>query len=184
MKKWPILLLSALTVSTLLPSPAAADKIDTTGIDSPSEWEISMQPKPNAAEIEAARWRDLYANKTASYAYEEASLTADPKDPEVILVNTRTIYLDPALIAEQNKKFANQLTGSDRVAYSEIVLAFRIQEHTYALASSKIFSHDGKVLASPVYERQFKPIPEKTLASTMYEIAENFASTGRTRIIN
>ena len=43
---------------------------------------------------------------------------------------------------------------------------------------------DGKLLAAPLYERQFKPIPEKTLAATMYEIAENFASTGRTRIIN
>ena len=182
--KHTFLLLGALTLSALLTSSAAAEKADVTGIQSPSEWEISMQPKPSAAEIEAARWHDLYANKTASYSYEETSLMPDDKDPDIILVNTRTIYLDPALIAEQNKKFTAQLTGADRVAYSEIRLAFRISDHTYAIDRSKIFSHDGKLLAAPLYERQFKPIPEKTLAATMYEIAENFASTGRTRIIN
>ncbi len=184
MNKHIFLLLGALTLSALLTSSAAAEKVDVTGIQSPSEWEISMQPKPSAKEIEAARWHDLYTNKTASYSYEEASLRPDDKDPDIILVNTRTIYLDSALIAEQNKKFAAQLNGADRVAYSEICLAFRISDHTDAIDRSKIFSHDGKLLAAPNYERQFKPIPEKTLAATVYEIAENFASTGRTRIIN
>ena len=183
MKKWQALFLGACVSSALLISPvAAADHTDTTGVSDPSDWEISVKPKPTPAEIEAARWTLLHKEKDIHYNYEEKSLVRDAKDPNIIRVNVRAIYADPVSVALMDKKYQDKLNTFDSVSYSENLMAINLKDHTWTQTSAKIFSFAGKLVDTPVFTETYAPIEKDTFQESLFYIAQLFADTGRTGI--
>ncbi len=165
------LLLVALCYFLLAGIPAQAEKITE---NSPLDWEISVRPKLTEKEIERERWANVFANDIGIYLFDYKSLQIDEADKNLIHVLTKTIFVDPKVIGSLNEKYKEKLTAGDKVSYSEIQMIFQIKKKTYAVTATKVFSEQGTVLEDRQQTAKFAPVPLKTFADSMYDIAKNY----------
>lgn len=142
--------------------------------NSPLDWEISIQPKPDEQEIERNRWAGVFANDIGIYAFDHKSMHLDEADRNVVHVLTKTIFTDPKVIASLNEKYKEKLPAEDEVSYSEMQMVFQIKQKTYAVIGTKVFSKQGKLLEDRQQTVKFADIPVKTFAESMYDIAKNY----------
>ncbi|WP_371378667.1 hypothetical protein [Sporomusa aerivorans] len=156
-------LLTGIAVQAAEPSAAA-----------PLDWEISVRPKPTEQEIEKARWYPVFANDIAIYEFDPKSLRSDEADKNVVRVLTKTTFTDPKVSDNLNEKYKEKLTADDKVAYIEIEMAFQIRQKMYAVIGAKVFSEQGRLLEERQPAEKFAPVPVKTLADSMYDIAKNY----------
>ena len=142
--------------------------------NSPPAWEISVQPKPTAKEIEQDRWSYVFANDIAIYAFDHQSLKLDEEDKKVVHVLTKTIFTDMKVIGNLNEKYKEKLSPGDKVAYCEMQMVFQLKKKTYAVTETRVYSAQGTVLEDHQQSEKFVPVPSKTFADSMYDIARNF----------
>ncbi len=140
----------------------------------PLAWEISVRPKPTEQEIEKARWYPVFANDIAIYEFDPKSLRSDEADKNLVRVLTRTTFTDPKVSGTLNEKYKEKLTEDDKVAYVEIELVFQIRQKLYSVSGTKVLSEQGKLLEERQPAEKFAPVPAKTLADSMYDIAKNY----------
>ena len=141
---------------------------------SPADWEISVRPKPTAQEMEKARWSPVFANDSAIYEFDPKSLHSDKADKNLVHVSTKTTFTDPKVSGNLNERYKEKLTEDDKVAYIEIELVFQIRQKMYAVTGTKVFSEQGRLLEERRPAEKFAPVPVKTLADSMYDIAKNY----------
>lgn len=151
--------------------PAQAE--DQAG-SSPANWEISVKPKPTPEEIERGRWSAVFANDIGLYEFDNKSLKLDEEDKQQVQVLVKVTFTDPKIIDSLSEKYKAKLSAGDKVACSEIQMVFRIRQKTYAVTESRVFSDQGTVLAETRQAARFVPVPVKTFADSMYEIARHY----------
>ena len=142
--------------------------------NSPPAWEISVQPKPTAKEIERDRWSYVFANDIAIYAFDHQSLKLDEEDKKIVHVLAKTIFTDMKVIGNLNEKYKEKLSPGDKVAYCEIQMVLELKKRTYAVTETRVYSAQGAVLEDHQQSEKFVPVPSKTFADSMYDIARNF----------
>ena len=143
-------------------------------VNSPLDWEISIQPKPDEQETERNRWSGVFANEIGIYAFDQKSLHLEETDKNIVHVLTKTIFTDPKIIGSLNEKYKEKLVAEDEVSYSEMQMVFQIKQKTYAVTGTKVFSREGKLLEDRQQTGKFAPVPVKTFAESMYTIAKNY----------
>lgn len=153
---------------------AISVQAETPSANSPLDWEISVQPKPDEQEVERNRWSGVFANDIGIYAFDQKSLHLDEADKNIVHVLTKTIFTDPKIIGSLNEKYKEKLAAEDEVSYSEMQMVFQIKQKTYAVIGTKVFSREGKVLEDRQQTGKFAPVPVKTFAESMYTIAKNY----------
>lgn len=166
-----LFLLLMLTCFLLL--PAVAVQAETTAPSSP-EWEISVLPKPTAAELEQQRWTYVFANDIGIYAFDNKSITIDEKDKNLMHVLVKTIFSDPKTIEKLNEQYKNKLGEADKVSYSEMQMVFQVKKKEYAVTATQVVSEQGLILRNTTQEARFLPVPVKTFADSMYEIVKAY----------
>ncbi|MCM0760542.1 MULTISPECIES: hypothetical protein [Sporomusa] len=165
------ILLFALCLLLLAAVPVQAEEPPA---NSPLDWELSVRPKPSEAEIERQRWVQVFKNDIGIFAFDHTSLKVDEADNNLVHVLTKTIFTDPKLIGNLHDKYQEKLTAEDKVAYSEIWMAFKTRDKTYAVTGIKVVSEQGTVLEERQQTAKFAPVPVKTFADSMYEIVKNY----------
>ncbi|HIU63582.1 MAG TPA: hypothetical protein IAB06_00890 [Candidatus Avacidaminococcus intestinavium] len=140
------------------------------------DWEISMQPKPTSDEIEAARWSFILENNFGVYAYEAESLKADLKKHRVEAM-VKTVFTNEEVLKKLNQTYADKLENKDKVAYCEMLLVFNPIEKTYAVKGMDVYSKNKVKLEQRENKVKLVPVPEKTFAEVMLEIATTFYNT-------
>lgn len=143
-------------------------------VNPPLDWEISVRPKPSEEEIERQRWLHVFSNDIGTFVFDHKSLKVDEADNNLVHVLTKTIFTDPKLIDSLNDKYREKLITTDKVAYSEIWMAFKTRDRTYAVTGIKVVSEQGTVLEERQQTAKFAPVPVKTFADSMYEIVKNY----------
>lgn len=169
MKKQVLLLTLCLLLLAAVPVQA-----EEPPANSPLDWEISVRPKPSEEELERQRWLQVFSNDIGIFAFDHKSIKVDEADSNLVHVLTKTIFTDPKLIDSLHDKYQEKLTAADKVAYSEIWMAFKTRGKTYAVTGIKVVSEQGTVLEERQQTAKFAPVPVKTFADSMYEIVKNY----------
>lgn len=165
------LLLFALCCFLFAGIPVQAEE---PAVTSPLNWEISVRPKPTEEEIERQRWLQVFANEIGIYVFDHKSLQVDEADKNLVHVLTKTIFIDPKIIGNLNEKYQEKLTAEDKVSYSEMQMVFHLKQKTYAVTGIRVVSEQGTVLEERQQTGKFAPVPVKTFADSMYDIAQNY----------
>lgn len=165
MKK--ILLLLVLSIVFINPYSALAAEPNAY------DWEISMQPKPTAEQIEATRWNFILENDFGVYAYDADSLKANTKK-QLVEVTVKTVFTNTDVMKNLNKTYADKLENKDKVAYCEMKMLFSLSDKTYAVKQLDVYSKNKVKLEERKNKVQMVAVPEKTFAEAMLEIATAF----------
>ena len=139
------------------------------------KWEISMQPKPTAEEIENARWSFILQNDFGVYAYDNSSLKLDTKK-DLVSVLVKTVFTNEEVLKKLNQTYADKLNDNDKTAYCEMSMLFNPQEKSYAVKKMDVYSKQGIKLETKENKVKMVAVPEKTFAEAMLEIATTFAA--------
>lgn len=138
--------------------------------EDPANWEISMQPKPTAEQIERDRWLQVLENDFGIYYYDPNSVAVD-KEAGTVTMAVRTVFTNQKVIGDLNNTYAAKLSKKDVTASCEMSMVFRPEEKTYTVESLQVFSKQGVKLETRTNDKTFVPVPEKTFAEAMLEIA-------------
>lgn len=139
------------------------------------KWEISMQPKPTAEEIENARWSFILQNDFGVYAYDNSSLKLDTKK-DLVSVLVKTVFTNEEVLKKLNQTYADKLNDNDKTAYCEMSMLFNPQEKSYAVKKMDVYSKQGIKLETKENKVKMVAVPEKTFAEAMAGIATTFAA--------
>ena len=148
-----------------------------------SNWEISMQPKPTAEEIENARWSFILQNDFGVYAYDNKSLKFDGKK-DLVSVLVKTVFTNEDVLKKLNQTYADKLNNNDKAAFCEMLMLFNPQEKSYAVKKMDVYSKQGMKLETKENKLKMIPVPEKTFAEAMLEIAAAFVIDEKTKDAN
>lgn len=135
-------------------------------------WEISVLKKPTPEEEESNRWLRVCMNEIGNYLIDCKSLAVDEKDKNKVHVLVKTQFISPTVLAQLNERYKDKMGADDKVACSEIQMVFQINEKTYAMTETKVFSVKGVLLETVTKEAKYNPVPIKTFADSMYDIAK------------
>lgn len=180
MKKIVLFLLLSMLCIAAMSVNAAEKKAEV-----PVDWEISMMPKPTAAEVEAARWSLILENDMGVYAYDMSSLHfVEGKngvvDKNLVNVVVKTVFTDKEMLKKLNKKYADNLAKKEKAQYCELLMQFNLADKTYGVQQMEVYGSKGTKLDSKSNELKLVPIPEKTFAEAMYEICVQAANNTNT----
>ncbi|NCD08662.1 MAG: hypothetical protein EOL98_04410 [Negativicutes bacterium] len=148
-----------------------------------SNWEISMQPKMTAAEIENARWSFILQNDFGVYAYDNKSLKFDDKK-DLVSVIVKTVFTSEDVLKKLNQTYADKLNNNDKTSYCEMLMLFNPQEKSYAVKKMDVYSKQGMKLETKENKIKMVPVPEKTFAEAMLEIAAAFVANENAKARN
>lgn len=140
-----------------------------------ANWEISMLPKPSAAEIENARWSFILQNDFGVYAYDNTSLKLDTRKNKVDVL-VKTVFTNEDILKKLNQTYADKLSGNDKTSYCEMQMVFNPEKKTYAVKRMDVFSKQGTKLETKENKVKMVAVPEKTFAEAMLEIITVFAT--------
>ena len=146
-------------------------------------WEISMQPKPTAEEIENARWSFILQNDFGIYAYDNTSLKFNSKK-DIVSVTVKTVFTNEDVLKKLNQTYAEKLDNKDKTSYCEMLMLFDPQEKSYVVKKMDVFSKQGTKLETKENKTKMIPVPEKTFAEAMLEIATAFAANENAKVNN
>ena len=173
MKK--IVFLLMLMVTMLVSSTALAN--NDAAANNNMNWEISMQPKPTAEEIEAARWSIILENNLGVYAYDMDSLIFAEKNGVAnhneVQVLVKTVFTNKNVMKKLNEQYANKLEKKEKVAYCKMDMEYKMTEKMYTVKTMQVFTDKDRQI-DVKHNKNFAPIPEKSFAEALYEICQQF----------
>jgi hypothetical protein len=146
----------------------------------PMQWEISVQPKPTAAELEAMRWSSVMENDTAVYECDVKSFQPDKTDTDRVEIMVKATYKDRKILDALNRRYRDRLGKKDVAGYSEMQIAFHLHDRTYAIPVYKLYSRNGVLLAEETKESAFAAIPRQSFAEMMYVVAAKLRQEEKT----
>ena len=139
------------------------------------EMEMSSEKKLTPEEEERARWVGVFANDMGIYLFDKKSLAQVENQKDQIQVLVRTIFNGPKVVEQLQERYKAKLATDDKVGVSETRMIFNVGKRKYAVIETKIISAHGVLLEDIVAKKLvFKPVPVKTFADTMYEVAKSF----------
>ena len=172
MKK--IVFLLMLMVTMLVSGTALANN-ETTNNN--LNWEISMQPKPSAEEIEAARWSIIVENDLGIYAYDMDSVGFVEKNGVAnhneVQVLVKTVFTNKDVMKKLNEQYANKLEKKEKVAYCKMDMEYKMAEKQYTVKTMQVFTNKDRQI-DVKHNKKFAPVPEKTFAEALYEVCQQF----------
>ena len=144
----------------------------------PMKWEISMQPKPTAEEIEAARWSVIVENDIGIYAYDMGSFAfeqddKDEYDKNLVNVLVKTVFTNKEVLQKLKKDYSNKLEGKEKVLYCKMDMQYNMKEESYVVKTMQVFTNTDRQIDVKKNKR-FAPVPEKSFAEALYEVCQKF----------
>lgn len=140
-------------------------------------WEISMQPKPSAEEIEAARWSIIVENDLGIYAYDMDSVGFVEKNGVAnhneVQVLVKTVFTNKDVMKKLNEQYANKLEKKEKVAYCKMDMEYKMAEKQYTVKTMQVFTNKDRQI-DVKHNKKFAPVPEKTFAEALYEVCQQF----------
>ena len=140
-------------------------------------WEISMQPKPYAEEIEAARWSIIVENDLGIYAYDMDSVGFVEKNGVAnhneVQVLVKTVFTNKDVMKKLNEQYANKLEKKEKVAYCKMDMEYKMAEKQYTVKTMQVFTNKDRQI-DVKHNKKFAPVPEKTFAEALYEVCQQF----------
>ena len=146
----------------------------------PAIWEMDIynQDKLSPEEEEQARWSAVFANDMGLYLLDTKSLAMVEGQKDTVTLLAKTLFNNPKIVARLNEMYKTQLKQQEHVAYSAMQMRFLVNKRKYAVLESKVYGNKGTLLYTSKAESvQFKEVPVKTFADSLYEIAKAFART-------
>jgi len=174
MRKIVMLFLMICIVLPCWPTKAAEKPAaeQTSGI---WEMEMSREKKLTPEEEEKERWVGVFANDIGIYLFDKKSLALVENKEDQVQVLVRTIFNGPKVVEQLQERYKAKLPVDDKVGFSETKMIFKVEKAKYAVIETKLFSAHGILLEDIVKQRIiFKPVPVKTFADTMYQVAKSF----------
>ena len=140
-------------------------------------WEISMQPKPSAEEIEATRWSIIVENDLGIYAYDMDSVGFVEKNGVAnhneVQVLVKTVFTNKDVMKKLNEQYANKLEKKEKVAYCKMDMEYKMAEKQYTVKTMQVFTNKDRQIDIK-HNKKFAPVPEKTFAEALYEVCQQF----------
>lgn len=140
-------------------------------------WEISMQPKPSAEEIEAARWSIIVENDLGIYAYDMDSVGFVEKNGVAnhneVQVLVKTVFTNKDVMKKLNEQYANKLEKKEKVGYCKMDMEYKMAEKQYTVKTMQVFTNKDRQI-DVKHNKKFAPVPEKTFAEALYEVCQQF----------
>lgn len=140
-------------------------------------WEISMQPKPTAEELEAARWSIIVENDLGIYAYDMDSVSFDEKNgvanENEVKVLVKMVFTNTDVIKKLNEQYAAKLDNKEKVAYCKMDMQYKMAEKEYTVKTMQVFTNKDCQL-DVKHNNKFAPIPEKSFAEALFEVCQQF----------
>ena len=169
----------------LMVSTCFAKEDNKKEVTNPKDFEISMMPKETEEEIERNRWSVILENDLGIYAYDMSTIgfAKDDKGKEnmdIVEADIKTVFLGKDTIKQVNAKYAKHLKKSDTTSYCLLHMIFNTTNNTYKSTAIKVMSKKEKVLEDKKVEQRFLPVPEKTFAEAMLEIAKQYKADSTT----
>ena len=166
-----LMLITALMVSgTALANNEVGNKVDLN-------WEISMQPKPTAEEIEAARWSIIVENDLGIYAYDMDSLSFGEKNgvanENEVKVLVKMVFTNKDVLKKLNEQYASQLEKKEKVAYCKMDMQYKMAEKEYTVKTMQVFTNKDRQI-DVKHNKKYAPIPEKSFAEALFEVCQQF----------
>lgn len=173
-------LLVACFTLALCATAMAAPKREVPHADAGMNWEMSMQPKPTAEELEAQRWSLILENDLGIYAYDMSSLGyvtgKDGKaDTDLMQATVKTVFTNKDVLKKLQQQYDKKLKKKESVQYCTLDMRFNMKERTYTVVSMDVYTNKGRLIEQKKNKYQFVAIPEKTFAEAMYEICQEYA---------
>jgi hypothetical protein len=138
------------------------------------DWEISARPQPSAAEMEAARWTEVFDNDLAAYAVDLGSLKRTAPNADTVSVSVKADYKDKALRQRLTQLYQQHLTAKDTIQTNEMQMVFDLQRSSYAITEAKLYSAAGKLVAAKKLVPVYHLIPPQTFADTIYQLVRRY----------
>lgn len=142
-------------------------------------WEISMQLKPSAEEIEAARWSIIVENDLGIYAYDMDSVGFVEKNGVAnhneVQVLVKTVFTNKDVMKKLNEQYANKLEKKEKIAYCKMDMEYKMAEKQYTVKTMQVFTNKDRQI-DVKHNKKFAPVPEKTFAEALYEVCQQFVT--------
>lgn len=170
------IMLFLMLITTLVVSGTAFANNDASVNDS-LNWEISMQPKPTAEELEAARWSIIVENDLGIYAYDMDSLFFVEKngvaDENKVKVLIKMVFTNKDVIKKLNEQYAAKLEKKEKIAYCKMDMQYKMAEKEYTVKTMQVFTNKDHQI-DVKHNKKYAPIPEKSFAEALFEVCQQF----------
>ncbi len=170
------IMLFLMLITTFVISGTAFANNDAS-INDNLNWEISMQPKPTAEELEAARWSIIVENDLGIYAYDMDSLFFVEKNGEAneneVKVLVKMVFTNKDVIKKLNEQYAAKLEKKEKIAYCKMDMQYKMAEKEYTVKTMQVFTNKDRQI-DVKHNKKFAPLPEKSFAEALFEVCQQF----------
>ncbi len=170
------IMLFLMLITTFVISGTAFANNDAS-INDNLNWEISMQPKPTAEELEAARWSIIVENDLGIYAYDMDSLFFVEKNGEAneneVKVLVKMVFTNKDVIKKLNEQYAAKLEKKENIAYCKMDMQYKMAEKEYTVKTMQVFTNKDRQI-DVKHNKKFAPLPEKSFAEALFEVCQQF----------
>lgn len=168
------IIFTIMQIVCLLLCCAAVAAAESTADREPINWEISMMPKPSAAEQEKARWSIVLENNVGIYAYDMGSMAyvqtdGGDVDTNQISVLVKAVFTSKEVLKKVQEQYKTRLKDKEKVQYCLLAMQFKLQEQLYTVERMEVFTNKDRLIDTKLNDK-FVPVPPKTFAEAMYEI--------------
>ena len=170
------IMLFLMLITTFVISGTAFANNDAS-INDNLNWEISMQPKPTAEELEAARWSIIVENDLGIYAYDMDSLFFVEKNgvanENEVKVLVKMVFTNKDVIKKLNEQYAAKLEKKEKIAYCKMDMQYKMAEKEYTVKTMQVFTNKDRQI-DVKHNKKYAPIPEKSFAEALFEVCQQF----------
>lgn len=170
------IMLFLMLITTFVISGTAFANNDAS-INDNLNWEISMQPKPTAEELEAARWSIIVENDLGIYAYDMDSLFFVEKNgvanENEVKVLVKMVFTNKDVIKKLNEQYAAKLEKKENIAYCKMDMQYKMAEKEYTVKTMQVFTNKDRQI-DVKHNKKFAPLPEKSFAEALFEVCQQF----------
>lgn len=170
------IMLFLMLITTFVISGTAFANNDAS-INDNLNWEISMQPKPTAEELEAARWSIIVENDLGIYAYDMDSLFFVEKNGEAneneVKVLVKMVFTNKDVIKKLNEQYAAKLEKKEKIAYCKMDMQYKMAEKEYTVKTMQVFNNKDRQI-DVKHNKKFALLPEKSFAEALFEVCQQF----------
>lgn len=170
------IMLFLMLITTFVVSGTAFANNDASVNDN-LNWEISMQPKPTAEELAAARWSIIVENDLGIYAYDMDSLFFVEKNgvanENEVKVLVKMVFTNKDVIKKLNEQYAAKLEKKENIAYCKMDMQYKMAEKEYTVKTMQVFTNKDRQI-DVKHNKKFAPLPEKSFAEALFEVCQQF----------
>ena len=170
------IMLFLMLITTFVISGTAFANNDAS-INDNLNWEISMQPKPTAEELETARWSIIVENDLGIYAYDMDSLFFVEKNgvanENEVKVLVKMVFTNKDVIKKLNEQYAAKLEKKEKIAYCKMDMQYKMAEKEYTVKTMQVFTNKDRQI-DVKHNKKYAPIPEKSFAEALFEVCQQF----------